>query len=236
MAETSKTADQALRVLEEIAARRGATVATLVRTLGLSRTAVHRAVATLAEREFVDRRDDNVYVIGPAVRRLARATDDAFVAAARSVVEALAAEHGETFLVSVPAGTDARAIAQGIGGGHHLKVEYELGRRHPMHLGASGRAILAHLAPAEIDAVLALADDRAALRRELAAIRRDGFARSSGEIFAGVVGLSVPVLGGDGSVASVTAVVPTSRASVLAPFLPALHAAATELGSVSPAG
>lgn len=233
MAETAKTADQALRVLEAIAEQRGATVAALTRTLGLSRTAVHRAVATLAARGYVDRRSDGVYLVGPAVRRLARATDDAFVESARATVERLAREHGETFLVTVATGVDGHAIARGVGNAHHLRVEYPLGQRHPLHLGASGRAILAFLDPVAAEPAIANAADPEALRRRLAEDRRAGYARSQDELFPGIAGLSVPVTEANLVVASLTVVVPAQREALLPALLPALLAAADDLAQAA---
>lgn len=233
MAETSKTADQALRVLEAIAEGRGATVAALVRTVGLSRTAVHRAVATLVERGYADRRDDGVYVVGPAVRRLQRAVDEGFTASAQAIVERLAREHGETCFVTVASGTTGQAIAQGRGERHHLRVEYPLGQRHPLHRGASGRAILAFLDPADAEPAIRDADDPDALRHQLDAVRRQGYADSHGEIHPGIAGLSVPVVAAEGAVASLTAVVPAQRLAVLPALLPALLSAAAELSGLS---
>jgi DNA-binding IclR family transcriptional regulator len=95
------------------------------------------------------------------------------------------------------------------------------GERVPLHVGAPMKALLAHLAPDEIEAHLsrplerptprAIGDPRR-LRRELAGIRQRGYAESWEEVYPGAVGVAVPILGADGhAVASLGIAGPVHR-------------------------
>jgi IclR family transcriptional regulator, pca regulon regulatory protein len=88
-----------------------------------------------------------------------------------------------------------------------------IGARHPAYAGSMGKVLLAGLSDKEIDTYLASISrtaytaetltSAAALRREILAARKAGYAVNRGELNTGIVGLAVPVHGKDRSVAAV---------------------------------
>ena len=58
-------------------------------------------------------------------------------------MEQFTAETGETVVLQVADGGAAVILAQVIGRRHVVRVEQNLIARHPLHLGASGRVLLA---------------------------------------------------------------------------------------------
>ncbi|MGC1448299.1 MAG: IclR family transcriptional regulator C-terminal domain-containing protein [Xanthobacteraceae bacterium] len=88
-----------------------------------------------------------------------------------------------------------------------------IGARHPAYAGSMGKVLLAGLRDKELDAYLASVPrsahtaetliGTAALRREVLAARKTGYALNRGELNTGIVGIAVPVRGKDGSVAAV---------------------------------
>ena len=88
-----------------------------------------------------------------------------------------------------------------------------IGARHPAYAGSMGKVLLAGLSDDAIDTYLASIPRTAytaetltsatALRREILAARKAGYAVNRGELNTGIVGLAVPVHGKDGSVAAV---------------------------------
>ncbi|MBP8151795.1 MAG: IclR family transcriptional regulator, partial [Xylophilus sp.] len=99
-----------------------------------------------------------------------------------------------------------------------LRCSFEKGRSVPLRAGASAKCLLAHVAPATRDAILDLhygadtAERRAALT-ELEGIAKAGYAVSSGEVDAGVWGVSVPVFGSPRQAAgAITLMAPILRA------------------------
>jgi IclR family pca regulon transcriptional regulator len=88
-----------------------------------------------------------------------------------------------------------------------------IGARLPAYAGSMGKMLLAGLSDEQLDAYLASVPrtahtaetltSAAALRREILAARKAGYALNRGERNTGIVGIAVPVRGKDGSVAAV---------------------------------
>ncbi len=142
MAEQSKTVDAALRLLTLLAeAGDQPTAAALARTLGVSRTAVARMLATL-ERHGLARRTDRGWGPGLGLLALAAGIEPRLRALARVELEGLAASFGETAVLTVRDGDDAVAVDQVVGGSGVVQIHYRTGTRHPVRVAASGRALL----------------------------------------------------------------------------------------------
>jgi len=87
---------------------------------------------------------------------------------------------------------------------HALRIHLEVGRQIPLHAGASAKVLLAYFPPAEVDEVIRrtglpkLASntitDAELVKRELTAIRRQGYAFSQEETHDGAWGYAVPIL------------------------------------------
>jgi IclR family pca regulon transcriptional regulator len=99
---------------------------------------------------------------------------------------------------------------------------FEIGQRLPMHASATGLAMLAFLAPSELDAVLQdlrlepvtrhTLRSQAAVADRLAEIRRHGYATSDEELLVGLRSIAVPIMDEHG--AAVAAISVARRTSV----------------------
>jgi IclR family pca regulon transcriptional regulator len=88
-----------------------------------------------------------------------------------------------------------------------------IGARHPAYAGSMGKVLLSGLSDQRLDTYLAsipraahtaeTLTSAAALRREVLAARKSGYAVNRGELNTGIVGIAVPVHGKDGSIAAV---------------------------------
>jgi IclR family pca regulon transcriptional regulator len=88
-----------------------------------------------------------------------------------------------------------------------------IGARHPAYAGSMGKVLLSGLSDKRLDEYLGSVPRvahtaetliaAAALRREILAVRKTGYALNRGELNTGVVGVAVPVRNKDGSVAAV---------------------------------
>ena len=211
MSEIAKTADLALQVLLEVAEQGPTSATELSRSLGMNRTVVHRLLATLQRRGFV-RRQDEGYVLGPVVVRLADLVEPELRRVARPVVRRASEQVGETVVLSVPDGRDVVVVEQSLGGDHLVRVEHKIGSRHPLYLGASGRAILAFLPETAVRRALRGVGDADQVRDLLEEVRQLGFAVSHDELQRGVFGTAAPVLDPNGrAVAAIAILVPLSR-------------------------
>jgi IclR family transcriptional regulator, pca regulon regulatory protein len=87
-----------------------------------------------------------------------------------------------------------------------------IGARHPAYAGSLGKVLLSGLSEKKLDEYLRTVRPLAhtaetltapaALRREIAAARKDGYAVNRGELNPGIVGIAVPVRNKDGAVAA----------------------------------
>ncbi len=96
------------------------------------------------------------------------------------------------------------------------KIDMDIGVRYPAHTTALGKVLLAHMPPAELDAFFehySLAkrfrdsnEGRESLLRQLAKVKKQGYAISDGELFLGVWAIAAPIFDSAGVVrASVSA-------------------------------
>jgi DNA-binding IclR family transcriptional regulator len=180
--------------------------AQLARTCGLPVATAARLLATLSDEGFVERtRDGAGWTIGLPLVRLARAADPdrALVAAARPVLEELAATAGESAALAVARpgpGMDviAQADAPGLLGANDW-----VGRDFPLHASAPGKLILAELDDAQLTAWIERTRPERftartittvrRLRAELATIRDQRYAEMHDELEPALASLAVTV-------------------------------------------
>ena len=123
---------------------------------------------------------------------------------ARPIMDRVVAECGETCVLGLYLPADRRMMfVARADSAHPLRYPLELHRPLSVAWGATGRAILAFLPEAEIEAVLAMAEPSPAtgaalpaapaMRSQLEAIRARGVAVSQGEKIPGAVGIAAPV-------------------------------------------
>ena len=220
-ARTSQTLDRGLQVLDAVARASGpVTVAKAAAEVGIDRTVAHRLVATLAARGYLQRDSQGGYRLGPTCVALASATTD-LRGLARPFLEGVQQATGETVHLVALSGRDVVFI-DGIEGVHALRVTSRTGRVLPAHATSVGKAWLAALPPERVAQLYANTDlepvtartirDASALSRELAAVRRRGYAKSRGESENGIgsVGLAVSKDGGEPR-AAMSVAVPLER-------------------------
>jgi DNA-binding IclR family transcriptional regulator len=190
-------------------------VTEIAQELGITKGAVHRVLTALRSRRLVSADPaTRRYALGPAAVALGRAylarTDLRLLAAPE--LRRLADECGETATLSVRRGHTRLYVDQMVPASE-LRIEVSLGTPYPLHAGASSKAILAFLSDDEVDAYLLQGNlealtartvvNTAALRKEIALIRKRGYATSVGERQEGAAAVAAPVLDHDGCVIGV---------------------------------
>jgi DNA-binding IclR family transcriptional regulator len=216
------TLAKGLDVLEALSDEEDAGLSGLARKIGVSGPTLFRLLATLVACGYVQKSGTNRYRLtlkaweigAKAVRRIGLREQ------ARPFMERLAAALDETVHLSVLRG-DGIVIIDKVDCANPVRVETFVGLRAPLHGSATGKAILAFM-PAEALADLlprhlarhtdATITDRAAFLRELAQVRRAGWARNREEWRPGVCAAAVPVRDAAGAVvAALSVTVPSSR-------------------------
>ena len=210
-----------LRVLAE--AQGDASLSDIAQRMKLPASTTHRLLNLLHEQGFVDRGQGNTYRPGLEFLRVGGlvASRAELTEVAQGFMQAVVDECDETCVLSVYMPRNRSAmIAKVIYGSHPLRYEATLYQPSSLAWGATGKGILAFLPADVIDDVLAHegpspADGkpikRAQLERDLAQVRRQGYAHTRGQKIKGAVGISAPVFNGAGVVAALCITVPDSR-------------------------
>ncbi len=197
-----------LAVLEAFGAQDEWGVRDLSTFTGIPRSAVHRVLHEMGRLGLLTPAPSRGrYRVGPALARTAVLLADRIDVrrVARPVMERAARELEETLVLTLhdPAGHRFWAV-DAVESSHPIRYIWgPLRRWSDLHVGASGKGILAFLPLLEQEAVLAGVADRAAvpaIRSALAEARDAGYVISHGERFPGAVGVSAPIRDATGRV------------------------------------
>ncbi|MEO8559236.1 MAG: IclR family transcriptional regulator [Rhodospirillales bacterium] len=244
------TLAKGLGVLEALAEVEDAGLTELARRVDVSSPTLFRILATLVGSGYVQKTPDSRY----------RLTLKSWEMGARVVgriairgvalprMEQLVAEINESPHLAVLQGNGV-VIVEKAECHQPVRVDTFVGQRAPAFCSATGKAILAYETATRLDAILHDATERFTERtlyqrvdieRELASVRRLGYAVNRGEWRQGVSAVAVPLRDRDGQVAaSLSLTLPTERFTdeALKRFVPALtrtaQAISTDLGAVN---
>ncbi|MGH7122125.1 MAG: IclR family transcriptional regulator, partial [Acetobacteraceae bacterium] len=216
--------NHALDALEALA-RAGSPVllARLAEEIGMSRPGVYRILATLAARGYVDRREGGRYLLGTAARRLGQAVPvPGITEVAAPFMQALTGRTEESVILGRLEGCTTTYLYR-TETTRAVIVHTEVGSRLPAHCTSTGLVILAALPEDELASHLpetletrteSSITSHDALRREMATIRRRGYAMNMGGWRSEVAGVAAAITGEDGRAeAAICIAVPRYRAT-----------------------
>lgn len=210
-----------LRVLAET--NGDATLGDIAQKMKLPASTTHRLLNLLLEQGFVDRGQGNTYRPGLEFLRVGGlvASRAQLTEVAHGFMQAVVDACDETCVLSVYMPRNrSTMIAKAIYGSHPLRYEAVLYEPSSLVWGATGKGILAFLPPEASEDIIAhegpspaagRALNRAQLQRDLAQVRRQGYAHTRGQKIQGAVGLSAPVFNAFGVVAALCITVPDTR-------------------------
>jgi DNA-binding IclR family transcriptional regulator len=202
-----RVVDRAVQVLDLLAAAgQGLGVTEIARRVRLGKSTTHRLLSSLVRAEMV-RLDPRtrVYHLGYRLLQWTSAWLDRMDVRTRALphLRRLREKSQETVSLNLLAGRERVAVVR-LEASQEVRFVADLGQPLPLHVGAGGKAILAYLPDAAIDAVLAAAPvtagKAAGLRRTLAEVRRTGSAVSFGERIPGSGSVSAPLFNHEGRV------------------------------------
>jgi DNA-binding IclR family transcriptional regulator len=207
--------ERMMDVLDQLERARGQpTVKDLATSCGVPRSTVYRILNTLEAHRMVVRGDNKGgYQLGSRLLALAahvpHGTEWRRLAEfAQPWLERLAAETGETAKLSVLEDMAALCVAVAPGPST-IALAALVGGRYPLHAGAASKVLLAAMVRPACEAFLATTlprytartiTDTRALGRELARVRRLGWAEDTGEHNLSVHAIAAPVRDGQGGV------------------------------------
>jgi IclR family acetate operon transcriptional repressor len=182
------------------------TVAELLGRVDLSRPTLYRLLRTLQGKQFlISSGDPQRFRLGPAVAQLAHVWTAALDlgAVAEPMMRKVWNDTGETVALFVPEGELRLCVAE-MPSSQALSFKRGVGYRERLVVGASGKAMLAHmpdLARRLESYAVGSQIDLKKYARELALIKERGYAISKNELIQGAVAVSAPFFNGAGRVA-----------------------------------
>jgi IclR family acetate operon transcriptional repressor len=204
----SRSASRVLAVLESIARHQPIGVSTLARELAADKSAVQRAIMTLADSGWIHhaagaptRWQLTARIL--AVAHMGHSGND-LRQRARGTLEALRDECGETVLLTVQ-DMLGFVVIEAIESRHMLRTVPHIGMAVPVRGSATARAMMPYMTE-ERQTQLLGSRPEAALLEEFAVTRTRGFSVSDGEVTTGATTIAAPILEVDGRPSAAIAV------------------------------
>jgi DNA-binding IclR family transcriptional regulator len=223
----SRVVQSALKVLKALEylcrAPQAVSLEQLAHELSVTPPTAYRIVNTLITTGYARANGfHNGYVATLKVMELSSQVYGAFDLrdAARTAFRPVGTRFGETITIAKAEGSEAVFIEK-IRTGASLVFFCDVGRRLPIHIGAAGRCIMAHLDEEEFENYLegellartpATHSSPAVLRALRAQTREDGYVLSVDEVDIGVSAIAVPLLDSGGRILGAAAIANTSTA------------------------
>ena len=239
-----------LNLLEAVAGlQHPATLAELAVSMGVPKPTMHRWLGSLETAGLLQRTPDGRrYELARRASRLAFSilSNKPSGAVRHDILRRVVHEVGEACNLTVLDGTSVTYLDR-VESTWPLRITFQQGSKVPAYCSASGKLFLALMPPAKRDPILNemtfdrltenTVTDKAVLLKELASIRRDGYALDREEYLSGLVCLAVPIYQNKGRsricVAALAIQAPVTRVSQanILTKLPVLQSAAETLTS-----
>lgn len=195
--------DRALRLVVLLREQRRLSVKSAAEQLGVAPSTAYRLLSALCYRDFAVQDRDRQYRAGPQLSDSASSTLSraALRRLARPAIELLHGQTRETAHLMVLTGTDVLFI-DGVEAEQALRIGLRTGIRLPAYCSSAGKAMLAALPKAEVDQLHrgglapwpnSQLSDLAGLHRQLALVRKQGYAVNQEESEQGVVAVGACV-------------------------------------------
>ncbi len=186
-------------------------VSDVVAQLGLPKSTAYRYLAVLKKNGLIEENTvPGTYRLGQKILELSLLVSrTSLQELALPLMERLSRQTGET-VVLAGLRKHVGVCLEKVEGHHALRVTHERGATFPLHAGATGKVLMAHLSGEEQDATIdevglprfseTTITDPNRLRLELDKIKEQGFAESAGETIHGTYSIAAPIFGRSGRI------------------------------------
>lgn len=206
----SKALKNGIDALIFLSTRTSAGVTEIAKEIGVDKSTAYRIMETLSESHFVDKNPDTLkYKIGPAILNLSSHfySSRRVVSIARQYMKKISAVTEESVHLAVLSNNSAVIVEQ-ILADTRVVVNAQLGKMEPLYCSSVGKCILAYMDDDEKDeAIKEIVFDvytertiknTEELKKELDAIKEQGYAVDNREMSDDVVCVAVPVFNSSG--------------------------------------
>lgn len=196
----SQSAARVLKVFEEIARHQPIGVSDLAKQINADKSATQRDIMTLADCGWIrtapgksTRWELTAHIL--TIAHMGHSGND-LRKRARSTLEALQNECGETVLLTVPDGQQF-VVIDVVECEHFLRTTAHVGLIVPVLGSATSRAILPYMDAAQQQALLGVAPD-ARMQKHFQKTLEHGYAVSAGDVYSGSTNVAAPVFSDSG--------------------------------------
>jgi IclR family acetate operon transcriptional repressor len=211
----------------------------LAQESGLALPTIHRLIRTLVDLGYVRQEPSRQYSLGPRLIRLGESSSHLLGTWSRPYLTRIVDALGESANLAMLDGDQVVYVAQ-VQSKQSMRMFTEVGRRVYPHCTAVGKALLANMAPSDVQALLHRTGMPAQTEHtiteperfaeEIHQVRAQGYAMDDGEQEIGVRCVAVPVLGTPNRLAvSISGPAPRMTPGVVERAVPLLHRAAEDL-------
>lgn len=198
------------------------TAADLQKLNGFSRSTIYRYIASLRSKGLITEDIGGAYRLGPRLIQMARIArqGNSVIDLAQPHLRSISEACGEVVQLTERVGTD-NLVLEVIEGRHRIGITYVRGQMLPSPSGSAAKILLAFAPEDARETFLSMVQlhsytpnsiiDLAAFRRELDAVRRNGYALNDEEIDIGIRAVAAPVRGRKGVNHAVSVVAPSFR-------------------------
>lgn len=157
----------------------------------------YRLIQSLEKKEVIHRQTGKIS-LGTRILDMAKTIyeqlNQNLVTYASPIMEQLSKEINETSILVIRRGNIGVTVHY-VNSSHLIGFVASNGRTHPLHLGASGKAILAFESNHYIDTFIreAKIKDKEKLLSELSHIKSEGYVKTTGEVDLNIVGIAAPI-------------------------------------------
>ena len=176
----------------------------IVRNLNLNKSTVFNILHTMNDLDILEKGPDNLFRMGPRLFLLgnAAAGQSELLQTVHPYLESINKEFKLSAFFGILSGQEV-IIFDKADGANRIKISSEIGMRIPIFAGVAGKALLAQLPEAAIDKILSentpeqytarTIIDKAAYKREIQGIRKEGIAYDREEYIEGLMAVAVPL-------------------------------------------
>jgi len=212
---TVRSVERAISILFLVAQNdRPMGLSEISRSVGLDKATTLRLLTTLEGSSLIQQDTaTRRYLLGGGVNQLSGAWRNDLRQLSRPYLKALWRDTNETVCLACPRGLE-RVYVEILPSMHELSDVPAIGRAYPIHVGAAGIVLMAHIAEAEVEHILHQSDPQVAtdspewkrLRRAWKAARQQGYAFSIGNPNQGSSAIAAPVFDRDGEIVAAAVV------------------------------
>ena len=150
-----KSIEKALDVIEIVAAQQEATLAEISRQTGLPKSTVHRLIATLSGRDYLEKTESGNYKLGSSLLEVVSCyiNNLELQTEARPCISELTSHLGLTSYMGILDGDEVVYIER-LDAISSMKMHYQLGSRIHAYCSSLGKCLLANYSQTQLDSIL----------------------------------------------------------------------------------